>query len=226
MIWDATVLSSSTAVAIAWRKKTVDSCSTSIYARWLKKPLFWAVGARCKHIFDETPSCSQQSARVVSSCFEVWTVESSKFFCINKYEWLGHIWAHSSFGPLTHLGPNTFGPQLIWAPTYLGPDSFGPQHIWAPTHLGPGSFGPRLIWAPTHLGPNSFGPWLIWAPTHLGPDSFLSLEKFFKFFKFNFKISKSRCFLSHRGIIDKKSSFYVIYIELVSNTNSRFIGTV
>ena len=68
-----------------------------------------------------------------------------------RVEWLGHIWAHSSFGPLTHLGPNTFGPQLIWAPTHLGPDSFGPQHIWAPTHLGPDSFGPRLIWAPTHF---------------------------------------------------------------------------
>ena len=82
-----------------------------------------------------------------------------------KFYRLGHIWAHSSFGPLTHLGPNTFGPQLIWAPTHLGPDSFGPQHIWAPTHLGPDSFGPRLIWAPTHLG----------------PDSFLSPKKIFKF---------------------------------------------
>ena len=129
---------------------------------------------------------------------------------------LGHIWAQSSFGPLTHLGPNTFGPQLIWAPAHLGPDSFGPQHIWAPTHLGPYSFGPLLIWAPTHLGPNSFGPRHIWAPTYFWAlRYFPNFSNFFKSFKFNYKISKSRCFLSHRGIIDKKNSFfYVIYWEI------------
>ena len=106
--------------------------------------------------------------------------------------WAPDSFGPHSFGPLTHLGPNTFGPQLIWAPTHLGPDSFGPQHIWAPTHLGPDSFGPRLIWAPTHLG----------------PDSFLSPKKIFKFWKFNFKISKSRFSISHKGIIDKKGCFF------------------
>ena len=142
--------------------------------------------------------------------------------------WAPDSFGPHSFGPLTHLGPNTFGPQLIWAPTHLGPDSFGPQHIWAPTHLGPDSFGPQHIWAPTHLGPYSFGPLLIWAPTHLGPNSFgprhiwaptyfwalryfPNFSNFFKSFKFNYKISKSRCFLSHRGISYKKSSFYMIY---------------
>ena len=44
------------------------------------------------------------------------------FYTYHKTKRLGHIWAQSSFGPLTHLGPNTFGPQLIWAPT----------HFWAP----------------------------------------------------------------------------------------------
>ena len=30
---------------------------------------------------------------------------------------LGHIWAHSLFGPLPHLGANSYGPQLINLPT-------------------------------------------------------------------------------------------------------------
>ena len=89
-------------------------------------------------------------------------------------KWLGHIWAHSSFGPLTHL---------------------------VPTHLGP-----WLIWAPTHLGPNSFGPRHVWAPTHLGPNSFLSPEKFFKFWKFNFKISKT--------VAKKDCLFVVVYRQM------------
>ena len=59
---------------------------------------------------------------------------------VGIFEWLGHIWAHSSFGPLTHLGP-----WLIWAPTPLEPNSFGPRLIWTPTHLGPNTFGPQLI---------------------------------------------------------------------------------
>ena len=97
----------------------------------------------------------------------------------DSFQRLGHIWTHSSFGPLTDLGPN--------------------------------SFGPRLILSPTHLGPDSFGPWLIWASPHFwARENFQNLEIFQIWFQ-NFKISKSRCFLSHRGISYKKSSFYMIY---------------
>ena len=99
---------------------------------------------------------------------------------LTQYTRLGHIWAHSSFGPLTHLVPTHLGPWLIWAPTHLGPNSFGPRHIWAPTYF--------------------------WALRY-----FPNFSNFFKSFKFNYKISKSRCFLSHRGISYKKSSFYMIY---------------